>query len=1252
MHAGAAIHASSPLISRYDSTLSCTIKSTREINPLSSHFRVPVKLRGQNRSLETAAMIDSGATAAFLDINFVRQNRIPTYPLRHHIRIHNIDGTNNKAGHITRFTRLYLTVDGHEEFTDFLITDLGGEGIILGLPWLRKTNPEIDWEKGCLQNRTSPNADIKASSSPLGSQPQDTPSLCRISASTDERRHWVCEGILEDESEEVWCAAGFTYSQQIAEQAYKAKAAEGKTTVTIPESYKDYARVFSEEESFRLPEHKPWDHAIDFIPGAPGQIKTKIYPLSPNEQAEVDRFLKEHLEKGYIRPSKSPIAAPVFFVKKKDGGLRFIQDYRRLNEITVKNRYPLPLISDIINRLRHAKYFTKLDVRWGYNNIRIKEGDEWKAAFATNRGLFEPLVMFFGLTNSPATFQTLMNNIFSDLITEGKVSVYLDDILIFTITLEEHRAVVREVLRRLGAHDLFLRLDKCEFEKEEVDYLGLVIRQGQVSMDPDKVRAITDWPTPKNLRDVRGFLGFCNFYRRFIKDFSTTVQPLNELTRKDVPWQWGEAQQTAFDTLRKAFTTAPILAIWDPNRPTRIETDASGFATGGTLSQKLDDGLWHPIAYRSASMQPAERNYEIYDREMLAIIEALKDWRHYLEGLPKPFEIITDHANLEYWRTAQDLSRRQARWSLFLSRFDFRLTHRPGKANTQADALSRLPQHRVSDAEDNQQQVVLPPERFAKLAANIIGSNPLEDRIRNASQREAIVLDGLAQLKKNGPRRLTNGLAEWEESNGLVYYKGHVYVPADDNLRRDVVKQCHDDPTSGHPGIHATVERVSQQFWWPTLRSFVKKYVEGCDICSRRKHIQHPNSGLQPLDVPHAPWESIGVDLITQLPEAHDYDAIIVFTDHFTKQIHALPCTSDITSEGVADILYREIFRLHGLPLRIVSDRGPQFASKLMRTLLRRLGIQSNLTTAYHPQANGQTERANQEVEKYLRLYVSHRQDDWDEHLPMAEFVINSKIHSAHNHTPFEAAYGYTPLFNIPVGDRTGVLGVDERIKQLDEVRKDIESALRLDKAQQRASSNPSSAPEIKEGDYVWLSAKDIRLKVPTRKLADLQLGPYKVLERIGERDYRLDLPPSLSRLHPVFHIDKLTLWKGNDVNGILPPPPEPVELDGELEYEVHEILDSQWVGRGKNRKLKYLVNWKGYTPKDDTWEPEDHLKNAQKLIKEFHRRHPSAPQRIKASVWQSLNWQPIENFTTPTPTTYSWETGRRLPRIIEDDEA
>jgi hypothetical protein len=508
-----------------------------------SHFRIPIKLQGRFKSTNNAAMIDSGATGLFLHQDFVKRHRIFTRALIHPITLYNIDGSVNTAGRITHSAKLLTTVDKNQpQMLEYLITNLGSEDIILGLPWLRRVNPNIDWQAGRL---VVPPKSVKKVTIEEVPEPKETniggtteqlleanlpeyiplppvtldeygptldteetlpyseegTPLYKLNGNRKRRRALLRAGILQHTTDELWCAAGYTYSQQLAEAAHKEKPQKTFEEM-VPVAYQKHAKVFSEQQSERLPEHKPWDHAIDLKPDAPETMRTKIYPMSPNEQEELNRFLEENLRKGYIRPSKSPLASPVFFVKKKDGKLRFVQDYRRINEYTIKNRYPLPLVADIVNQLRKAKIFTKFDVRWGYNNIRIKEGHEWKAAFATNRGLYEPLVMYFGLTNSPATFQALMNSIFADLITAEKVAVYLDDILIFTESLEEHRQLVGEVLQRLADHDLYLRPEKCEFECSSIEYLGLVISEGEVRMDPVKVEAVKNWQPPSCLRDL------------------------------------------------------------------------------------------------------------------------------------------------------------------------------------------------------------------------------------------------------------------------------------------------------------------------------------------------------------------------------------------------------------------------------------------------------------------------------------------------------------------------------------------------------------------------------------------------------------------------------------------------------------------------------------------------------------------------------------------------------------------------------
>jgi len=467
------------------------------------------------------------------------------------------------------------------------------------------------------------------------------------------------------------------------------------------------------------------------------------------------------------------MAALVFFIKKKDGSLWLVQDYRALNSMTVKNKYPLPLISKLVSQLCGARYFTKLDVRWGFNNVRIKPGDEWKAAFWTNRGLFEPLVIFFGITNSPATFQTMMNDIFQNLIAEGIVVVYLDDILIFTKTKEEHERAVRQVLQVLKENKLFLRPEKCEFCKQQIEYLGLVILENKVSMDPVKVAGVQEWPTPENKTDVQAFLGFVNFYRRFIWDFSAKARPLFDLTHSEQVWTWSGKEQAAFEDLKTVVTTAPVLVSPQELDLFRIEADSSDFATGAVLSQKSTmDGKWHPIVFYSKSLSSVERNYKIHDKEMLAIIRALEEWRHFLEGATHPVEIWTDHKNLEYFMMAKKLNRRQARWSLHLARFDFLLHYCPGRTMGKPDALSRRADHR-NGASDNEDVVLLRLEFLAVCALEGVELTGVEQKIlsdirkgnQNGDQEEPIAK---AARELQCFTNSTVHSAEWSNIDGLL----------------------------------------------------------------------------------------------------------------------------------------------------------------------------------------------------------------------------------------------------------------------------------------------------------------------------------------------------------------------------------------------------------------------------------------------------------------------------------------------------
>jgi len=455
----------------------------------------------------------------------------------------------------------------------------------------------------------------------------------------------------------------------------------------ILEEYHEYADVFSKSKAETLAPHRPYNLRIDLEKDSHPLVGT-IYSLSKFEQEALKEFIDENLTNGFIRSTSSPHGAPVLFVKKKDGSLRLCVDFRGLNKITKKDRYPLPLISDLLDSPCKARIYTKINLRHTYHLVRIAEGDEWKTAFRTRYGAFEWSVMLFGLTNAPAAFQRLMNDLFSDLL-DVCVVVYLDDILIYSDDITQHRKHVKEILKRLRKAGLYAKAEKCEFYSDSVEYLGYVLSPSGLTMSNAKVKTIQEWLEPKKIRDIQFFLGFANFYRRFIFNYSDIVIPLTRLTRKDTPWNFDKNCRRAFNTLKQAFTSAPILTHWIPDAQLVVETDASDYALAAILSIVTKDNEVHPVAFHSRTFSAPELNYDVHDKELLAIFKAFKIWRHYLEGSTSPIDVITDHKNLEYFSTTKVLTRRQARWSEYLSQFNLVICFHPRRFGTKPDALTR-----------------------------------------------------------------------------------------------------------------------------------------------------------------------------------------------------------------------------------------------------------------------------------------------------------------------------------------------------------------------------------------------------------------------------------------------------------------------------------------------------------------------------------------------------------------------------------
>ncbi len=996
------------------------------------------------------------------------------------------------------------------------------------------------------------------------------------------------------------------------------KATLDAALAAVPDKFRKFIPIMTEEAAMRLADHQPWDHQIELRPGETPRWGP-LYSMSAMELEILRAWLDKMLKTGRIRESSSSCSSPLMFVGKKDpeDPLRPVVDFRALNDITVPVRYPLPLISELQDRLAGSKFYTKIDLKTGFNLVRIAKGHEWKTAFRCRYGLYEHLVMPFGLMNAPATFQAMMNGIFQDLIDVG-VLAYMDDILIYAATQKEHDDLVVTVLQRLTKYKLTVAAQKSFWDVRWVEFLGYNITPAGLSMSKEKTDSMECWQVPASLKGAQQFVGFANFYRRFIKNFSAIVKPLTDaskLGKKD--WKLTPEMKRSFTTLKKAFLSAPVLQHFDPEQVAIVETDASDFAVGAVLSQKGTDKKLHPVAFHSRKMSPAEINYEIHDKELLAIVDAFTKWRHYLEGAKHKVEVFTDHQNLAYFTTAKILNRRQARWAQQLAGFWFIINYRPGAQNEKADVLSRLPQHQPpkGGCEDQPITTVLHKEHFSAGAVFLLSS----DRLCSISTPRwtDYFVTQVKQHAVNDPdyqSQVASPGKDLELRDGLLYRKGRLWIP--DGLQKAVLETEHDTKVAGHMGMDKTMELVTRNFWWPGFEESVRSFVRSCLECQRNKTPRHAPAGLlRSLELHYKPWQSVAMDFITDLPLSNGCDSIWTMIDPFTKMAHFIPLKqNEKTSEHLIRIFLRSYWRFHSIPLDIISDRDSRFTAHLWKDFLKILGIKPRMSTAFHPQTDGQTERLNQILEVYLRAFVNYEMDNWEDLLPTAEFAYNNCAQSSTGISPFYANYGYNPVgHNPPAEDNIRNPASRSYVHWMtqvhDECRKQLERA--RSRAKQYADRRRIDAPAYSEGDLVMLNAKNIKTKRPAKKLDKRMLGPFKVIQVISPSAMRLELP-SRWRIHNSFHVSLLEPYRSGiqgtpDAAQILREA-APVE---EEEFEVEKVKDSSTL---ENGTVMYLVKWEGWPAKKHwTWEPFEHFSSTAPLD-DFHARHPDKPRDNRLS--------------------------------------
>jgi len=853
-------------------------------------------------------------------------------------------------------------------------------------------------------------------------------------------------------------------------------------------------------------------HTVKTGNAAPIRVPPRRLPFQLRQ--EIDIQVDDMLKKGVIEPSVSPWAAPVVLVAKKDGKKRFCVDYRALNAVTEKDAYPLPRIDDSLDSLSGMSWFSTLDLMSGYWQVEIEQADRPKTAFATRRGLYQFKVMSFGLCNAPGTFERLMEAVLAGLQYEVCL-IYLDDVIVFGSTFEQLLERQARVFTCLLEAGLKLKPSKCTLCAREVKYLGHTISEAGVATDPEKVATVMQWPIPKSITAVRKFLGFCSYYRRYVRHFADIAAPLHQLTTKNSVFHWTEEHQAAFEQLRKALVSAPVLAVPDFTKPFILDTDASGEAIGAVLSQNID-GKERVVAYASRCLDRTERQYCVTRRELLAVVHFIRHFKTYLYG--RHFKVRTDHSSLRWLMSFKEPEGQLARWLEQLSEYDFMIEHRPGTRHANADGLSRLPCNGCKYC--SKRTVGLSAIRldsgvhFGEIQrqdatlSRVISwvetqQRPAWEEVSGASA-EVKALWGAYKLLELSDRILVR---VWLDRSGKPV-KSFIVVPY--SWRSEVLKQCHDGAAGGHLGVDKTLSKVRQRYYWPGMRDDIRDYCATCSVCAQHKSPkQKRRAKLQGITAGEA-GELVALDILGPLTKTEEGNAyILVIGDHFTKWIEAVPLPN-IEAITVARALLDNFICRFGVPRVLLSDQGRQFESALFKELCVILGIKKTRTSPYHPQCNGMVERYNRTLCQMLAAYVDNKPENWDQYLSLTSMAYRASEHTSSGFTPNKLMLGREVI--LPTDLLVGKTP-DEAPKNLprfvanyrnamweanEEARKQLGTAIRHQKVTYDLKVHGQS---FNDGDMVWLH-QTLRKKGKSPKLQVKWTGPWRIVKKITDVTY------------------------------------------------------------------------------------------------------------------------------------------------------
>lgn len=880
----------------------------------------------------------------------------------------------------------------------------------------------------------------------------------------------------------------------------------------------------------------------------------------------VDQEIQRLIDCKIIEPSTSPWASNIVPVTKKDGSIRICVDMRSLNNLTIKDSYPLPRIDDSLDALRGSKWFSVLDLSSGYFQVQMDEKDKEKTAFSSTKGLFQFRVMAMGLCNGVATFQRLMEYVLAGL-NWRTCLIYIDDIIVFSDSYESHLERLAEVLSRIAKEGLKISPKKCCFFQKRVSFLGHTVSADGVATDPDKIDSVKSWPSPKSLKDVRSFLGTCSYYRKFIRNFAVIAKPMHKLTEKNCPFKWTDECETAFQQLKNSLLTAPILGFPDMAKPFILDTDASGYGIGAVLSQ-ISDGKEIVIAYFSKALSKAQRQYCVTRRELLAIVLSLKHFHHYLYGTQ--FLVRTDHGALTWLLRFKNPEGQMARWLEMLNTYNFTIQHRPGKQHGNADGLSRRPCNECNHCSRRDEmelesmggnacnQEFLRRTRKCEMKSVddddhytfqwLSHKTDVEMSDAQKSDMDISILYKLKASSRERPTwaeiaienvRLKKYWSQWDRIeiiNDVLYRKWIHPVTEQTNLqflipnvwKQEILSLVHDDPSAGHMGIHKTTARVQNRFYWVGYKNDVINYIKNCKTCSSRKQPQR-KAKMKQYNV-GAPLERIALDIIGPLPLTNKGNRYaLIVADYFTKWVegYSIP---DIEAATIVESFITNFVSRFGVPREIHTDQGRQFESALFKELCKQFRINKTRTTAFRPQSDGLVERFNRSLEDILSKYINKNQRDWDEQLPWALMAYRSSEHDSTKlspclmmlgreiELPVDLIYGPHPQreqFKDKVDAKHEyVLNLQEKLWKVQErARKNIIAASDKQKRQYDIKAKQNS---YKVGDFVWLYSL-VRTKNVSPKLQRHWDGPYCILEVISDVIYKIQKSQN-SKIQVVHH--------------------------------------------------------------------------------------------------------------------------------------